>query len=175
MIRPAQDADGLRLAEIHIAAWRRGCRGILPVEVLLGVSVERRARDWIQWLASPGSWTLVAEHEGRAVGFATLGSLRANGRSVRSTVEVRRLYVDPEHWRRGIGRELHEQVIGEARARGFTQLVLWALSQNQRARAFYGALGFEPDRTRSVTIGGHPVDETRYCLTVQSGSEDSLG
>ena len=169
MIRPARSADAVRLAEIHIAAWRRGCRDILPAKLLLGVSVERRTRDWTQWLASPSSWTYLAEHEGRSVGFATLGSLRANGRSVRSTVEVRRLYVDPKYWRGGIGRELHEQVLAEARARGFSQLVLWVLTQNQRARAFYGALGFEPDRTRRVTIGGHPVDETRYSLAVVSG------
>lgn len=164
MIRPARGADAARLAEIHVAAWRRGCRGILPAELLLGVSVERRTRDWTRWLASPGSWTLVAEHAGRPVGFATIGSLRANGRPVRSQVEVRRLYVDPGHWRSGIGRELHEQVLSEARARGSTGLVLWVLTRNRRARAFYAALGFEPDRCRRVTIGGHPVDETRYCL-----------
>lgn len=169
MIRPARAADAARLAEIHVAAWRRGCRDILPTELLLGVKVDRRTREWTQWLAAPGSWTYLAEHEGRAVGFAMIGSLRANGRPVRSTVELRRLYVDPEHWRAGIGRGLHEQVLSEAHARGFTQLVLWVLSQNRRARAFYAALGFEPDRTRQVTIGGQPVDETRYCLAVESG------
>ena len=169
MIRPARSADAARLAEIHVAAWRRAYRDIFPAEVLLGVSVERRTRDWTQWLATPGTWSFVAEHEGRAVGFATIGSLRANGRPVRSALEVRRLYVDPEHWRRGIGSGLHEQVLVEARARRFTKLVLWVLTQNRRARAFYAAHGFEPDRTRSVTIGGHPVDETRYCLAVVSG------
>jgi GNAT superfamily N-acetyltransferase len=69
----------------------------------------------------------------------------------------------------GIGRGLHEQVLTDARVRGFKQLVLWVLTQNLQARAFYAALGFEPDRTRRVTIGGHPVDETRYCLAVVSG------
>lgn len=169
MIRPARHADAARLAEIHLAAWREGCRDILPDELLLGVSVDRRTREWTQWLAAPGSWSFVAEHEGRPVGFATIGSLRANGRPVRSTAELRRLYVDPEHWRGGIGRGLHERILTEAHARGFTQLVLWVLSRNRRARAFYAALGFEPDRTRCVTIGGHPVDETRYCLAAGSG------
>ncbi|MFT7464939.1 MAG: GNAT superfamily N-acetyltransferase [Pseudohongiellaceae bacterium] len=168
MIRPARTADAARLAEIHVAAWRQGCRDIFPAKVLLGVSVERRTRDWTKWLPLPGSWTFVAEHEGRAVGFATLGSLRANGRPVRSTLELRRLYVDPEHWRGGIGRELHEHVIAEVRSRGFAQLVLWVLTENQPAREFYVALGFEPDRTRRDTIGGHPVDETRYSLAVVS-------
>ncbi len=168
MIRPARNADAVRLAEIHVAAWRRGCRDIFPEEVLLGVTVERRTKDWTHWLGLPGTWTLVAELEGRVVGFATIGSLRANGRPVRSTVEMRRLYVDPAHWRGGIGRALHEQALDEARARGFTQLVLWVFSQNQRARAFYAALGFEPDRSRSVTIGGHSVNETRYTLAVPS-------
>lgn len=169
LIRPARSADAARLAEIHVAAWRRAYRDIFPAQVLLGMSVERRTKDWTQWLTTPGTWSFVSEHEGRAVGFATIGSLRANGRPVRSALEVRRLYVDPGHWRGGIGRGLHEQVLTEARARGFSQLVLWMLTQNRRARAFYTALGFEPDRNRRVTIGGHPVDETRYSLAVVSG------
>ena len=57
MIRPARDGDAARLAEIHVAAWRRGCRDILPAELLAGVSIDRRTRDWSQWLTSPGSLT----------------------------------------------------------------------------------------------------------------------
>jgi GNAT superfamily N-acetyltransferase len=169
LIRPARDDDAARLAQIHVAAWRRGYRDILPAELLAGLSIARRTRDWTQWLASPASWTFGSEHEGRLVGFATIGSLRANGRPSRSLVEVRMLYVDPEHWRGGIGRGLHERVLDVARERGFTQIVLWVLSKNRRARAFYEALGFEPDRTRRVTIGGHPVDEIRYCLSEGAG------
>lgn len=168
MIRPAHDDEAARIAEIHLAAWRRGCCDILPADVLDGVSLERRTRDWTQWLALAGSSTFVSEQDGRLVGFATIASLRANGRPSRTVVEVRMLYVDPEHWRAGIGRELHDRVFDVARERGFTQIVLWVLSGNRRARAFYAALGFEPDRTRRVTLGGHPVGETRYCLSVES-------
>lgn len=164
MIRPAHDDDATRLAELHVRAWRRGCRDILPAELLAGVKLDRRTRDWAQWLALPGSWTFVSELEGRLVGFATIASLRANGRPSRSLVELRMLYVDPGHWRGGIGRGLHERVLDVARERGFTQIVLWVLTGNRRARAFYAALGFEPDRTRRVTIGGYAVDETRYCM-----------
>lgn len=164
MIRLARDDDAARLAEIHVTAWRRVCRHILPSEVLAGVSVEGRTRDWRRWLAQSGSWTLVSERAGQLVGFAALGVMRSNGRAVRSLVEIRRLYVDPAHWRQGMGRELHEALLAVARERGFTQLMLWVLSENQQARSFYAALGFEPDRTRRISIGGNSVDETRYCL-----------
>jgi len=166
MIRPARDDDATRIAEVHLAAWRRACRDILPAEQLAGVSLERRTGDWTHRLALPGSWTYVSEHEGRLVGFATLALVRAHGRPSRKLVELRMLYVDPDHWRAGIGRALLEHVLAVARERGFLQLVLWVLSANSPARAFYAALGFEPDRTRQIPIGGQPVDETRYGLPV---------
>ncbi len=167
MIRPARDGDAGRLAEIHVAAWREAYREILPAAQLAGLSVVRRTRNWELWLAAPSVLTWVDERGGRPVGFATLGPLRAHGRTSRSLGELRMLYVDPEHWRRGIGRDLLERVLDAARERGFSQIVLWVLTQNLRARAFYSALGFEPDRTRQDTVGGHPVDETRYCLQLQ--------
>ncbi len=164
MIRAAEPADAAQLAALHVAAWRRGCHDILPAAVLTGVTIDRRARDWTRWLASPRTSTYVCEYDGRLLGFTSVGALRANGRPSRSLLGVRMLYVDPDSWRIGIGRALHERTVRAAREGGFTQIVLWVLTRNQRARAFYAALGFEPDRTRHGTLGGHPVDETRYCL-----------
>jgi len=166
MIRPACDDDAARIAEVHLAAWRQACRDILSAEQLAGVSLERRTSDWVHRLALPGSWTYVSEREGRLVGFVTLASVRAHGRPSRTVVELRMLYVDPDHWRTGIGRALLEQVRAVARERGFQRVVLWVLTGNIQARAFYAALGFEPDRTRQIPIGGQSVDETRYCLPV---------
>ena len=167
-MRPARGDDAARLAEIHVAAWRAACQDIVPSEQLARVSVAARTRDWTRWLALPGSSTFVCQIHGRPAGFATVSPLRANGRPSRSLLELRRLYVDPEHWRRSVGRELVERVFSVARERGFTQVVLWVLTRNRRARAFYTARGGIPDRTRQMTIGGHPVDEIRYCIPERS-------
>lgn len=167
-IRPARADDVETLAALHLASWRAACAGILPAAVLAGVSLERRTRDWTRWLAAPGTRTFVAARDGPLAGFVTLGAMRANGRPSRTLAELRMLYVDPGTWRGGVGRALVEQAVNDARGRGFEQLILWVFRENRRARAFYAALGFEPDRTRQVTHGGHAVDERRYVRAVGS-------
>ena len=166
MIRPARGDDASRLAAIHLAAWRKGCETILPSRTLAGATVDGRTQEWSRRLASAGSRTFVCERDGSPVGLATLARLRANGRPSRSLLELRLLYVAPPCWRRGVGRELHQHVHAEAQGQGFRQLILWVLRDNLRARAFYEALGYAPDRGRQVRLGGHTVDETRYRLAL---------
>lgn len=104
----------------------------------------------------------------RPVGFARFGARRATGRPSRSLLELHMLSADPEHWRSGVGRGLHHHVLGFARERGFEQIVLWVLSQNQ-GRGRPTQLGYRANRTRWVVLGGHTVGKTRYCLVTCVG------
>jgi ribosomal protein S18 acetylase RimI-like enzyme len=64
--------------------------------------------------------------------------------------------------RRGSG--VTEHVLAEARARGFEVCTLWTLTDNERARRFYEAVGFGLDgatRTEAANTD-HPLHEVRY-------------
>jgi len=76
----------------------------------------------------------VAEIEGELVGFAELAS------GAEGTFEIEGLFVDPAHWRMGIGRILTTDLIDYARTRGADTVYVTA---NPHALGFYEALGFE--------------------------------
>ena len=59
-----------------------------------------------------------------------------------STAELVAMWTAPEHRRTGVGRALVDAVAAWARDGGAARLVLWVVRGNDRALAFYEALGF---------------------------------
>jgi GNAT superfamily N-acetyltransferase len=74
--------------------------------------------------------------------------------------QVRRLYVDPDHWGCGIGRRLHDRVLEHLRAGGQGVVALWVLEANARARSMYERWGWRSTADRQTVYPG--VDEIRY-------------
>lgn len=71
-----------------------------------------------------------------------------------------RIYVDPDHWGRGLGSRLLRET--EARLADATRLELGVLAANDRARRFYEARGFEQIDTGEATLDGVTVAECTY-------------
>jgi hypothetical protein len=75
-VREAVQADAQALAQLHVATWQAAYRGILPAELLDGLSVGLREDFWQGLLAGGGdetTLTLVAEEDADAVvGFCSL-------------------------------------------------------------------------------------------------------
>lgn len=81
-----------------------------------------------------GLW--VAWENDEPVGCVALQSLSAD------TAEVKRMYVKPEHRRKGIARALVLLVIDEARSRGYSTLRLGTLASMLPAQNLYTGMGF---------------------------------
>ena len=60
------------------------------------------------------------------------------------TAEVKRMYVRPEHRRRGHGRRLLRQLEAEARALGYTRVRLDTGPLQPAAAALYASAGYHP-------------------------------
>lgn len=140
----AGDADGI--AEVHVRSWQAAYRGLISQDVLDTMSVTERAVTWSQIIAAPlprHLGLMVAERDGRIVGWVSLGSGRDPG--LEAQAEIYGIYVDPEDWSTGVGHALllaAEQRIMDA---GQSSAYLWVLDGNTRADTFYARHGWEDD------------------------------
>jgi ribosomal protein S18 acetylase RimI-like enzyme len=113
---------------------------------------------------------LVAEVDGRVVGYAKLGpalSLESN----RHVVELKGLAVDPGHHGRGIGRLLVEAAIRVAVERGARRLTLRVLDPNTAAKALYRSCGFTVEGVlrEEFSLDGRYVDDVLMALDLTAG------
>lgn len=52
-LRKANQADATTLGALHVASWHETYTGIVPGEILAGLSVDARAEMWSKILSSP--------------------------------------------------------------------------------------------------------------------------
>jgi len=103
---------------------------------------EEMATWWAQQEAG-GHAVLVAEVDGRVVGYATWTGFRGGDRfpGYRQTVE-HTIHVDGDQHGRGVGRALLQELVAEAGRRGVHVMVGAVDSENTGSIAFHEALGF---------------------------------
>jgi ribosomal protein S18 acetylase RimI-like enzyme len=161
IIRRAGLEDAWGIATIHVQAWRVAYRGIVPDEYLGALSIEQRHAGWRQILEA-GESVWVAEDGNEVLGWISAARSRDVDAS-QSTGEIWAVYVDPGHWRTGVGRALCAAAEQELRRQGFTEMTLWALKDNELARRFYASIGFVRDacEDRIIQLGGKGLHEVR--------------
>ena len=78
------------------------------------------------------------------------------------TGELLALYVDPDHWGRGVGRRLIVEARDRLADRGCQSAVVWVLRGNARAERFYRSDGWTPDGARrKEEVWGVVAEELR--------------
>jgi GNAT superfamily N-acetyltransferase len=160
LLRPAEPADAIAVARVHVRSWQAAYRGLMPDDYLDQLRPEDRAKKYTFGSTDPlQPQTIVATEGGAIHGFATT----APARDMQNYGELWALYVDPEQWGCGIGVAL----ISEARKglvdQGFENAVLWVLAGNVRAERFYRMDGWSSDGARRTDeVWGVKVNEIRY-------------
>jgi ribosomal protein S18 acetylase RimI-like enzyme len=158
MVRVALPADAGGIARVHIAAWQVAYRGVFSGDFLGSMDLDVRTGWWEALLLRGQRVTYVVEGPVGIVGFCLIGEGDDEGSG-----EVFAIYVDPEHWREGMGRALLEASEAHLAADGFERALLWVLEGNGPARAFYERQGWKKGKPiRLETIGGTEITEVRY-------------
>ncbi|MGA2259330.1 MAG: GNAT family N-acetyltransferase [Thermoguttaceae bacterium] len=143
-IRPATARDADAITEVHLASMREAYRELLGADELARIDAQDRANRWREHLAGGGSTTLLAEANGRPVGFVDFGACRDDDLSG-SVGEVMAVYVHPEAWGRRFGERLMREALEQLRSSDLDPVVLWIVEGNHRAIAFYERLAFAWD------------------------------
>ena len=162
MLRLAEPTDALAVAHVHVRSWQAAYRGLLPEDYLGQLRPEDRAPTYDFATLDPRRpRTMVAVADGLILGFAT--TMPSRDQDLPEHAELCALYVDPEHWGRGIGVALVSAARDHLHELGFRQALLWVLVGNARAERFYQADRWAPDGTRRTDlVWGISVDEVRY-------------
>ena len=152
-IRPMTPEDADAKGYVHYTCWQETYAGLVDSGYLSRMSVEkcqdmaRRRPDNI----------LVAELDGRIVGFTGFGTCRNPG--CESWGEVFSIYLLKEAQGMGIGRKLMDSAMEQLK--DFDTVVIWVLKGNDHAFGFYRHYGFEFDGTEAPILIGTPNTELR--------------
>ena len=153
VIRPAQAGDAERLAEFAERVFDEvfgpgNDEGDMASYLNEAFSPEIQRRE----ITAPGGIVLLALDPGSDELAGYLHIAQANRPACVTgdgPAELKRLYVDPAHHRRGIGKRLLDEGIARAKAAGIRTLWLGVWERNFTAQAFYTREGF-------VRVGDHP-------------------
>ena len=181
LLRPAEPADAMAVARVHVRAWQVAYRNLLPDDYLDSLKPEDRAQRYTFGGTDPREpMTTVAVDDARNDSRLRT-TCAARDADVPGYGELAAIHVDPDWWGRGVGQAL----LASARAllldSGFRRAILWVLVGNVRAERFYartaGRRTARSARTRSgacrSTISGIGGRSSRLHLPEQdAGSCD---
>jgi GNAT superfamily N-acetyltransferase len=145
-LRKARPDDAEALGALHVASWHETYRGIIPDEMLAGLSIGERAAMWREILSAPDDRgciaVVIAEDDRNMIGFGSCGLQRDQDLiEAGFSGEFGAIYVLRSHQRCGIGRLLMAAMAKELSDAGHAGASLWVLRENEPARVFYGKMG----------------------------------
>jgi GNAT superfamily N-acetyltransferase len=163
-LRAARLDDAAAIGLVHVRSWQAAYAGDFPQHYLDALDPTQRADGWRHILGRTDrdrQADLVADLEGKIGGFASVGPCRDD--DAHGAGEVYAIYLLPELWGRGLGRQLMSAALDTLTGFGFDEATLWVLDRNDRARQFYEAGGWHADGATKVEDGpGFPIAEVRY-------------
>jgi ribosomal protein S18 acetylase RimI-like enzyme len=161
-LRHAEPTDAMAVARVHVRSWQAGYRRLMPDEYLDQLRPEDRAKKYdFSNVDALKPHTIVLTESGVVRGFATTAP--AQDQNMPDFGELCALYVDPDHWGRGIGVTLVSAARARLFDRGFRNAILWVLVGNVRAERFYRKDQWIPDGVlRTEEMWGLKVNDVRY-------------
>lgn len=157
--RIATPGDAATLAELGTATFIDTFGHLYQPDDLAIFLQNHSLVNWSKELADPAFEVMLAEDDGRAIGYTKLGPPHLPFEPRGEAAELRQLYVVEDYKGQGIAAALIDWVIERARARGADHLYLSVFIDNHRARRFYERYGFEAEGTYAFMVGSHADED----------------
>lgn len=158
LLRPAHPADVEGIQRVADAAWHAVYDDILGPDV-----VDQMLEEWYEDDAIESGVDhdaqdfFVAVRDETVIGYAHVGP-----HPPRRVHQLYRLYVHPDEWRSGIGRQLLAEVEQALYDRDVNFYEAEVLADNDVAVSFYESTGFERVETDETELGGVTASEYIY-------------
>ena len=113
------------------------------------------------------AFTYVAEPDGSFAGYCYVAAPSLEADLGPDVAELVAMYVDPDHWREGVGNALMEAAFERLAELPYEEVVLWTFKENGRAIAFYERHGWRPDGSEKIHARtGEPAVRYRRPVTM---------
>jgi ribosomal protein S18 acetylase RimI-like enzyme len=152
-----------------VAGWRSGYRDIVAPDRLADLPVERWRHEVGVGLRRPvaDAFTYVAELGGEFAGYCYVAAPCREADLGPEAAELVAMYVDPGHWRQGVGQALMRAALERLAGLPYEEAVLWTFKENERAIAFYERYGWRPDGAEKIhPRTGEPAVRYRRPVTM---------
>lgn len=157
-IRPIRQTDDrLAISRIYEESWKFAYREIIPQAYLSGIP----AGNWAKAVDRDDMHTLLLLEDDCPIGTSSYCAARFP--EFTGFGEIVSIYLLPQYMGKGYGRPLLDAAIAGLTQMGFSQVFLWVLEENVRARKFYEKAGFTcSGRALADEIGGKALREIAY-------------
>lgn len=157
-LRPAHLEDAHDLAEIFASSWRSAYTGLIPQSEIDRRDCAMRERQFRVSLAAPDHGFYLALLDGHPCGAFILGPSRDP--DLPDWGELRSFYTLESVWGTGAAQDMMAYALDQLLKKGYSDVFLWVLTENSRARRFYERFAFQPDGHCQEAYPG--VSEIRY-------------
>ncbi|MCO8252639.1 GNAT family N-acetyltransferase [Haladaptatus sp. AB618] len=153
-IRPATTSDAADIRRVARAAWQEAYDFLPPKEHDAAFNQWYTVEQIEARMADDEAETLVATTDDELVGYGH-ATAQTHADSV-GEGELTDIYVDPDHWRTGIGTALLSGVEDRLHERGLTRLKAPVLADSESGTEFLESNGFEriEERITDLFTGG---------------------
>jgi len=164
LIREAKITDAYNISTVHVLSWQSAYRDIIPDDYLNNLNIDKRTeifkKNFVEY--KDKVWYLVAENDGKIIGNLCLCESRDDDKP--QAGEVMAIYLLEEFWDKGYGRKMMSHAVDMLKNKGYNEIIIWVLEENNRARRFYEKCGFLFDGTKKEIEIGKILIEIRYVL-----------
>lgn len=170
-VRAASIEDAEETTFVHVKAWQESYKGIVDQDYLDNISYEKRLAWRKKIIQENFGLQLVATFKGKVIGFCDSNSTGFSTNRAMSEKqnqkrdekgEIYGLYLLEKHQGKGIGKELLRQSLKWLREKELSPIIVWALKDNQKARAFYESQGGKVVDEIQIEIGNKSYFEVGY-------------
>lgn len=165
-VRRTGPADAETVAGVAAATFALACPpSITPERIAAFIAEQLSPARFAEYVAAADRLVLLAEDDGRAVGYAMLIAEPPQDEDVRAairhrpTVELSKIYVLPEAHGGAVSSLLLAEGLHWAEERGAAGVWLGVNQQNLRAQRFYGKSGFTVVGAKRFRVGDRYEDD----------------
>lgn len=155
------------LGFIHSKSWQKAYAGIIPDYIIADFTPDNRAKVFEQAITARPEEYYMFTVDGSPSGLAIL-SKSSEEDQPDYIGEIYAIYFHPDYWGTQATVKAFEFCINRLKELGFTQIHIWVLEDNLRARKFYEKFGFVFDGSTKEIVIGKPLKEIRYTIRLSS-------